>query len=74
MERDVQQKMTGRHGAESEKIDTKKVIEADRITTKDRTKEIEAHTYTDETACAKWWERKTEKLLNPRRLTIAKER
>jgi len=34
MERDVQQKMTGRHGAESEKIDTKKGIEADGITTR----------------------------------------
>lgn len=34
MERDLQQKMTGGHGAESKKIDTKKVIEADKITTR----------------------------------------
>jgi hypothetical protein len=32
MKRDLQQKMTGRHGAESKIIDTKKVIEADKIT------------------------------------------
>ena len=74
MERDVQQKMTGRKGAESEKIDTKKVIKADRITTRGSHKGNESTRLHRRNSVWEVVGKEDSKVVKPTRMTIAKER